>query len=394
MSVTHGAHSIESQAGRPALLLSFELSWGSWKLAFCVGNCDRPRLRTIGGRDLTALKHEIALAKARFQLPADALVRSCYEAGRDGFWLQRWLVQEGIDNIIVDSASIEVSRRRRRAKSDRLDAVKLLSMLVRHHHGEKKVWSVLWVPEAGAEDRRQLHRELATLKQERVEHVNRIKGLLAACGVSANVSRHFVAKLAELRSPSGEAVPPELQKRLVREFERWQLVDRQLAELERERLVRMRSSTEVSMTKVRKLLGLKAIGRNSSWLFVMELFSWRRFRNRRQVGSAAGLTPTPYDSGGTRREQGISKAGNRRVRALAIEIAWLWLRYQPTSRLSRWYRERFGKGKSRMRRIGIVALARKLLVALWRYLEHDVLPEDAVVVDWQTKLSRRRAEVA
>ena len=139
----------------------------------------------------------------------------------------------------------------------------------------------------------------------------------------------------------------------------------------------LRSSGDPAIEQVRRLLQLKGIGMNSAWVYVMEFFAWRAFRNRRELGSLAGLAPTPYASGESSRERGISKAGNRPVRALAIEIAWCWLRYQPDSQLSRWYQRRFAKGGSRVRRIGIVALARKLLIALWRYVEEDILPEGA-----------------
>jgi transposase len=329
-------------------------------------------------RRLEELDAEIAKAKKRFGLPAEAPVRSCYEAGRDGFWLHRYLSARGITNVVVDAASIEVPRRYRRAKSDRLDATKLLGMLLRWYSGEKKVWSVVQVPTVEVEDRRQLHRELLTLKGERTEHVNRIKGLLASCGLVAEVDDDFPQQLADLRTWNDQPVPRELQQRLLREFARWQFVNRHISELERERLERIRKAREESMDQVRRLLRLRGIGVNSAWMFVMEFFSWRQFVNRRQVAALAGLTPTPYSSGDDSHEQGISKAGNRRLRTMAIEIAWCWLRYQPDSRLSQWYRKRFGGGKSRLRRIGIVALARKLLVALWRYLEHAELPGGAV----------------
>jgi transposase len=279
---------------------------------------------------------------------------------------------------VVDASSIEVPRRYRRAKSDRLDASKLLGMLLRHWGGEKKVWSVVQAPTCETEDRRQLHRELLTLKAERTEHVNRIKGLLACGGLVGEVDDQFPQRLGELRTWDSQEVPPALQQRLLRELARWQLVDRQIAELERQRVERIKKSKEPALEQVRCLLRLRGIGANSAWMFVMEFFSWRRFVNRRQLGALAGLTPTPYTSGDDSREQGISKAGNRRLRTMAIEIAWCWLRYQPGSRLSQWYRQRFGGGKSRLRRIGIVALARKLLVALWRYLEQGELPAGAL----------------
>jgi transposase len=368
------------------LYLAFELGWSEWKLGFVPGPGVPARLRTIGARNLPALAKEIALAKRRFGLPADCPVRTCYEAGRDGFWLHRYLAAQQIENLVVDSSSIQVDRRQRRAKSDRLDAAKLVVQLVRHHGGEEHVWRVVRVPKEADEDARQLHRELLTLKEERTEHVNRIKGLLAAWGLAVDVREDFPVRLAELRAWDGQAVQPELQQRLLREFQRWQLVQEQIRGLEQQQRQRLRHGTEREVGQVRKLLSLAGIGVNSSWLFVREVFGWRHIRNRRELAALAGLTPTPYQSSDRDHEQGISKAGNRRLRTMLVEIAWAWLRWQPTSALSCWYRRRFAEGSSRQRRIGIVALARKILVGLWRYLESGELPEGAIVVGWQAKL--------
>ena len=312
---------------------------------------------------------------------------SCYEAGRDGFWLHRFLVAEKVDNQVVDSSSIEVSRRGRRAKTDRLDAEKLLTMLIRSRQGEPKVWRVVTVPSVEEEDARQLHRELETLKQEQTMHGNRLKGQLAACGLVIPVDRHFPVRLKHARLWNDEPLPPELKSRLLREFERIQVVSRQLREMEKERVKRLREAPDddEGMAKMRKLMGLAGIGISSAWLFVREVFGWRKLKNRRQVGAIVGLTPTPYSSGSSNREQGISRAGNRRMRVMTIEIAWGWLRYQPQSALSQWYRERFAHGSKRQRRIGIVALGRKLLVALWKYLERDELPEGAERTDWRKR---------
>ena len=371
----------------PVLYLALELGWNEWKLAFATGPGDNPRLRSMGARKLEVLQKEIAQAKARFGLPADAPVISCYEAGRDGFWLHRYLQQQGVPNLVVDSSSIEVKRRGRRCKTDRVDAGKLVSMLIRWQHGESKVWSVVQVPGVDDEDRRQLHRDLLELKAERTEHTNRIKGLLAGCGLAlVKIDEDFPEVLTGLRQWDDQAVPAGLQQRLLREHERWRFVDRQIKDLENERARKIRTSDEKPMPKVRQLLNLRGIGVNSAWLYVMEFFGWRQIRNRKQLGSLAGLTPTPYQSGDSDHEQGISKAGNRRLRTMAVEIAWCWLQYQPDSALSQWYRKRFGSGNSRQRRIGIVALARKLLVALWRYLEEGVVPQGAQTLDWKTKM--------
>jgi transposase len=327
MSATHASDS--STQPVPVLYLAFELSWGTWKLAFTTGPGQSPRLRTIAARALNAVMAEIAAAKRRFGLPEDAAVFSCYEAGRDGFWLHRFLAHVGVANLVVDSASIEVNRRKRRAKSDRLDAINLVSMLIRWHNGEKKVWRAVNVPAVADEDRRQLHRELIDLKAERTEQSNRIKGLLAGLGLSVVVNEKLLERLDQLRQWDGSALPPALRERLGREFARWELVGRQISELEAKRAERIRANATREMEQVRQLVSLKGVGPNSAWLLVQEVFSWREIRNRRELGSLAGLTPTPYASGGTKREQGISKAGNRRVRWMMVELAWSWRRYQP-----------------------------------------------------------------
>jgi len=359
------------------LYMAMELSQKEWKLGFSVGPGQAPRLRSVAGRDLGGLMAEIRLARERFGLGEEVEVESCYEAGRDGFWLHRYLEREGVRNLVVDSASIEVSRRFRRVKTDRMDLGKLLVMLMRYHLGEKKVWSVVRVPSVRAEDERQLHRELMGLKRERTRHINRIKGLLASQGVVMEVGAGFMEAIGEVRLWDGSGLPGRLRMRLDREYERKGLLEQQIDLLEKEREEVICTSQEEAVEQVRRLLRLKGIGVNSAWLYVMEFFAWRGFRNRRELGALAGLTPTPYQSGDSSKESGISKAGNRPVRGMAIEIAWAWLRYQPDSALSRWYQRRFAEGSSRVRRIGIVALARKLLIELWKYLETGILPEGA-----------------
>jgi transposase len=368
------------------LYVALELSENEWKLAFATGAVQKPRRRAIQARDIAGLCQEIAFAKERFGLPKEARVVSCYEAGRDAFWLHRALAVAGVENQVVDSSSIEVQRRGRGPKTDRIDAEKLLSMLIRWHQGERHVWRVVNVPSPEEENARQLHRELETLKSEQTAHGNRIKGLLAGCGLTVTINRNLPKWLKQVRLWDGTEVPRELKARLLREFERMQAVNRQIRELEKERARRIRTDdADPGVAKMRKLLGLGGIGINSAWLYVREVFGWRQIKNRRQIGAIVGLTPTPYSSGNSSREQGISRAGNRRMRTMAIEIAWDWLRYQPESALSSWYQCRFGHGSKRQRRIGIVALARKLLVALWKYLERDEAPEGAVVKDWREK---------
>jgi len=362
---------------KATLYMALELSQKEWKLGFSVGPGQAPRLRSVVGRDLDGLMNEIRLASKRFGLGEDVAVESCYEAGRDGFWLHRYLATQGVRNLVVDSASIEVSRRFRRVKTDRMDTGRLLGMLMRYHLGEKEVWSVVHVPSVKTEDERQLHRELMALKKERTRHINRIKGLLASQGVQMDVGAGFLDAMEAVRLWDGSRLPGRLRMRVEREYERIGLVNEQMRWLEQEREEVIRASEDPVMEQVRQLLRLKGIGVNSAWLYVMEFFSWRGFRNRREVGALAGLTPTLNQSGEEAKERGISKAGNRPVRAMAIEIAWSWLRYQPDSALSRWYQYRFAEGSSRVRRIGIVALGRKLLIELWKYLQTGVVPEGA-----------------
>jgi transposase len=306
---------------------------------------------------------------------------SCYEAGRDGFWLHRYLQSRGIDNVVVDSASLEVDRRLRRAKTDRIDAGKLLRMLIRYHGGEKQLWRVVRVPTWEDEDARHLNRELESLKRERTRHRNRIHGILMQQGLRLpNPSKkRFIKDLEALRTWDGQELPGGMKARLVRVYQQLRLVEDQISTLAKEKRDQLKEAGNVKMRQVAQLLRLPGIGPVSSWTFVMEFFGWRRFRNRREVAALAGLTPTPYDSGRRLREQGISKAGNRRIRTLAIEIAWAWLRYQPRSKLSQWFSERFAGGGTRMRRIGIVAVARRLLIDLWRFLEYGVVSEGALL---------------
>ena len=351
------------------------------------GAAQRPRERNVPARNLEAVREEIRKAKERFGLPEDAPVISCYEAGRDGFWLHRWLVTQGVANCVVDSASIEVNRRHRRAKTDRLDVQKLLTMLLRHAAGERKVWSIVRVPSVEEEDRRQLHRALATAKRDRTRVINRIKGLLAAHGLvmpPAGTSHSSWSTSAGGTAPRSQRDSATVS---TQEWEHVQALTQRIAQLEAERRAVLQTAEDAVTKKVQQLLMLKGIGINSAWLFVMEFFGWRAFRNRKEVGALSGLTPTPYASGNTAYEQGIAKAGNAHIRAMAIEIAWGWLRFQPQSALTQWYQQRFGHGSSRLRRIGIVALARKLLIALWRFVETGVVPDGAALKAAVTSLT-------
>jgi transposase len=365
------------------LLLALDLGNTKWKLGFSAGGpAQPPRIRTMPARDLARLRAEIAAAKTRLGLPADSPVVSCYEAGRDGFWLHRALESFGVTSLVVDSASIDINRRRRQAKSDRLDTAALLGKLSRHVSGERGVWSVLHVPSAEDENRRHLHRELFTITRERTRVVNRIRGLLALHGIVIDGPLPSALPLhGTLRTWNDTPLSAEVYARLLREWGRLTFLRKELKRLVamRRALLRNNDPSDPTLPIVRKLMALRAIGEVSAWIYTTEFFAWRDFHNRRQVGAAAGLCSTLRKSGDMGREQGISKAGNRFMRALAIELAWSWLRRQPRSAVSRWYQRRYANGGPRLRRIGIVAMARKLLIALWRYIETDQLPEGALL---------------
>ena len=357
------------------LYMAMELSQNKWCLAF--GNGIKTRQVVIEANDRVRLLEEIKKAKAKLGLSEDATVMSCYEAGRDGFWIDRYLKEQGIINIVIDSSSIKVDRKSRRAKTDRLDAGKLLRQLIQHIRGEDKL-QIARVPSEAEEDRRRMHRERERLKKERTGHTNRIKSLLNLFGIKCKGKgrQTWAEYLEETKDWKGSPLPQHQKEELLREANRVELVEKQLKELESTMEKQLKTSNESVYSQIQQLKNLKAIGDVSSWILIMEWFGWRKFKNRREVGAAAGLVGTPYDSGESQREQGITKAGNYRIRALMIELAWSWLRYQPDSDLSRWFHERFGQGK-RMRKVGIVALARKLLIAIWRYLETGELPKGA-----------------
>jgi transposase len=361
-----------SVAREGKLYVSLELSDKSWRVAASDGT--RVSEYTMRGGDGAGLLALVERARRRFGLGAQAPVLSCYEAGRDGFWVHRLLVAHGVNNHVVDAASIEVNRRARRAKTDRLDVRALLGLLIRYVSGERRAWSVLRVPSAQAEDERRVYRERERLLKERGAHRARMQSLLLLHNLRRVDLR--AAGLGERLAALG--VGPRLRAELEREAERLGLVERQLAAIGKERaLERTDANSEPARAKARALERLRAVGPIGAEVLVRELFGWRSFANRRELAASAGMVPTPYSSGESNHEQGISKAGNRRVRTLMVELAWAWLRYQGQSALARWYARRFAHGGTRLRRIGIVALARRLLIALWHYLEHGVIPEGA-----------------
>ena len=359
------------------LYLAIELSRKKWKLGISDGKTSRPRVVTIEAKDVQRLKEEIEKALKHFGLGPEVRVRSCYEAGREGFWVHHALTAKGIENVVVDASSIEVNRRSKHAKTDRMDVEKLVRQLMRYWQGEPRVWSVVRVPGPEAEDARQLHRDMEILKKERRSHRARIQSILFTQGIDIEVTSKFLKELDQLRCWNGEPIAEQMKARLVREYHRLKVVDADLGVLKKQQQEQLRELKTPAIEKVRLLQKLCSIGMTSSWTFVMEFFAWRKFENRRQVAGALGITPMPYQSGESRREQGISRSGNRRMRAMAVEIAWTWLRLQPDSKLSRWYQTRFGGSGARMRRIGIVAMTRRLMIDLWRYLETGIAPEGA-----------------
>jgi transposase len=386
------AHTTQSSTETRVLYMALELGWNDWTVGFTVGLGQAPRQVSVRARDLSGLLAQIAQAKRRFGLAADVPVHCVYEAGRDGFWLHRFLQAHGLQNVVVEASSIEVNRRYRRSKTDKLDVQKLLTMLVRFVLGETRLWKVVRVPSTEDETLRQPHRELLALKEERTQHINRMKGILAGLGLEAIIDGTFPERLPALRQWDGRPVPTLLQERLLREFARWALVQRQIQDLENAEARMVRDDQRRHVEQVRTLMSVRGIGAQSAWLLVHEVFGWRAIRNRRELAALAGLTPTPYHSGQSQREQGIRKAGSKRVRWLMVELAWGWVHWQPDSQMSRWYQERFGHGSARLRKLGLVALARKLLIALWRLVAHGEVPPGAVVADWYRKVTGRCAQ--
>lgn len=367
----------ECNPGAATVYLAFELGSTKWTLGFTHAPAQRPRVRTIAAGDLRALEQEVLSAKARFGLPLETRVQSCYEAGRDGFWLHRWLLAHGVANVVVDSSSIEVNRKARRAKTDRLDVRKLLALLLRWTAGERKAWSVVHVPSAAAENDRQLTRELEAVRNDRTRVRNRLHGLLATQGVRLSIDRHFATALAAVQTGDGRPFPPALRERLLREWAHLQSIEARMALLEAARDARIAHGTDRVAQVARQLVTLRSVGEASAAVFSAEMFGTRTFHNPRQVGALMGLVPVPYRSDQRVQDQGISKAGRSSLRGLAIQIAWCWVRWQPDSALTQWFERRFAKAGKRARRIGIVALARKLMIALWRYVEHGVVPDGA-----------------
>ena len=365
-------------------LFAIELSKQNWVIGFITPLSAKISRRILSGGDWKALLDLIEEVRGRVSRETGRTVdvNSCYEAGYDGFWLHRLLEAHGIRNYVIDPASLQTDRRARQVKTDRIDTERLLRSLMAYLRGEPKVWSVVRVPSVAEEDARRLHRERHRLVSERVQHVNRIKGLCALHGIYdyQPLRPQAMARLEQLRTAQGISLPPRLKSEIKRELQRLELVVEMIATLEAERdaIVEDEASTHVNAKKIQNLHQLKAIGPEFAAVLVGEIFH-RDFNNRRQLASYVGYAPSPFQSGNVAHDQGISKAGNRKGRTTGIELAWLWLRYQPDSDLSVWFRTRVGTTKGRIRRIAIVALARKLLVALWRYLETGLVPRGAIL---------------
>jgi transposase len=361
------------------LYLAFELGSTKWTLGFATAPAQRPRVRTIAAGDLGALEREITAAKGRFGLALETAVCSCYEAGRDGFWLNRWAIAQGVANVVVDSSSIEVNRRARRAKTDRLDVRKLLHLLMRWAGGERQAWSVVHTPSAAAEDERQLTREIDTVREDRTRVRSRIHALLATQGVRVALDRGFERAVAAAVTGDGRPFPVELRARILREWAALATIEARAAQLSDARAERIATGETRVACVARQLTTLRGVAETSAALFSAELFGTRTFANGRQLGALAGLVPVPYRSDQRVQDQGISKAGRAELRRVAIQIAWGWVRWQPDSALTQWFTRRFAVAGGRARRIGIVAVARKLILALWRYVEQGLIPDGAVL---------------
>jgi len=359
--------------------VSLELSRSKWVITSLSPCSNKMSKYSIDGGNGTALLDCLARlrVKAESRIGTAVKIVVIQEGGLDGFWIHRLLESNGIESHVVEPASIAVPRRHRRAKTDAIDGEILVRTLMAYKRGEPRVCSMVVAPTPEEEDRRRISRERRTLIKERIEHVNRVKGLLASQGIFEYepMRKDFRNRIESLRTGDGRPLLPQLKAEIIRELDRIDLVLRQIAAIEAERdaLVKSDSTDEAPAALLMKLKGIGPEFAAVLWLEGL----FRRFANRRQLAAYAGLVPSPWQSGSVNRDQGISKSGNPRLRTIMVELAWLWLRYQPASALSCWFRERVGSERGRIRRITIVALARKLLVALWRYTTHGELPNGA-----------------
>ena len=367
--------------------MAIELSQTSWLIGMMTPLSDKISLRKIACgevQQLFAIIDQVVekVSRANGRPPQ---VVSCYEAGYNGFWLHRLLEARGVVNHVLDAASLMVSRKARRAKTDRLDAERLVRVLTAFWRGEPKVCSIVRIPSLAEEDAKRLHRERQFLMKERVQHIGRIKGLLATQGVHdfRPGRKDWARQIETTVTGDGRKLAPLLAAEIARHCQRLALVDAMLKEIDAQRdaAAESKSATEpsaASAAPIQRLTKLKGIGPQIATVLAREVF-YREFKNRRSLGSYLGLTPSSFQSGAMDRDQGISKAGNPRARTVSIELAWLWLRYQPQSDLACWFEQRTNGLKGRVRRIVIVAVARKLVIALWRYLETGLVPSGAAL---------------
>lgn len=357
--------------------VAIELSASSWLVASRLPGTEKSRLHRIDGGDTATLLAVIAELRSRAsaKLGKPAELACCFEAGRDGFWLQRLLTAHGITAHVLEPTSILVNRRARRAKTDRLDAEGMLRVLAAWLGGDRKACSMVRVPTPDEEDAKRPHREREHLVQEKLRIENRIEALLFTQGIRGRPSlRSWERDITELRTGDGRALLPLLRTELDRLRRRLVLILELVRELEAERATALAAAADDAMVrKITALQSIRGIGTNFASVLAREVF-YRSFDNRRQLASYVGITPMPWQSGGMDRDRRIGRAGNPRARTTLIQLAWLWLRYQPGSALAAWFRERVGTLKGRTRRIAIVAMARKLLIALWRYVETGVMP--------------------
>jgi transposase len=367
-----------AETASATLFVALELSRATWRVALHSPIANKVSQHRLDGGDADGLLALITRkrSQAEEKLGQPVRVVCCFEAGYDGFWLHRWLCARGIENRVLDAASLLVNRRARRAKTDRLDAAGLLRTLMALERGETQVCRVVHVPTPAQEDARRRSRERARLIVERGQHTSRIKGLLMTQGIRdfEPTRRDWQARFEALRTPDGLPLGSCLRAELLRECRRLWLVMEMIAALEAEQ----KAVADEEDGPAARLAQLRGIGLAFATVLGNEVF-FRAFRNRREVGGYLGLAPSPWQSGSVRRDQGIAKSGNPRARRTAIELAWLWLRHQPGSALARWFHARVGSSKGRMRRILLVAMARKLIVALWRYVTVGLVPEGAVL---------------
>jgi transposase len=366
-----------------AIFVSLELSRSTWLITSLVpGGREKMSKHSVRGGDIAGLLNHLTKLqdKAHARAGASFPIITIQEAGLDGFWVHRVLDRAGIESHVVDAASILTSRRRRRAKTDRIDGEALLRTLLAYKRGEPRVCTMVRVPSPEEEDRRRLCRERKTLVAERVAHVNRIKGLLFAQGISdyEPLRGDRRQQLEALRTGDGRPLSPHLKAQIGRELDRLELLLEQLKAVEAERNALLEPANDAAPVAVQALAGLRGIGPEFTAVLWSECL-FRSFGNRRQVAAYAGLAPTPWQSGSVQHEQGVSKSGNPRLRSTMIQLAWLWLRHQPTSELSLWFRERVKRNGGRGKKTAIVALARKLLVALWKFSSSGVVIEGAMM---------------